>query len=138
MDIEILVALALAALLALLVLVLRLGRNRDAGSSDPDPVQDPPESRRCPLCGEDLAPGERVHSTLTHGSDFDFMEIQGCRHCWLDGRHPRRCPACSAALPDDALVLARVYRREGRRPRVEVYGCTVCRPGRIPRYPEGR
>ena len=60
----------------------------------------------CPLCGEHLPGGTRVHSVLFPGKEFDLMRIYGCRHCWSGHAsadpshqlHSRRCPYCGDRL----------------------------------------
>lgn len=92
----------------------------------------------CPLCGEHLPRGNRVHSVLYPGKEFDLMRIYGCRHCWAghpspapDGTiHTRRCPYCGDDIPENGYVMAQVYKKPYRKTHVHVYGCTVCKPGR--------
>ncbi|MCK5735606.1 MAG: hypothetical protein KAH21_03965 [Spirochaetaceae bacterium] len=92
----------------------------------------------CPLCGEHLPKGNRVHSVLFPGKEFDLMRIYGCRHCW-EGHamadlsrdlHSRRCPSCGETIPEGGYVMAQVYNKPYRKTHVHVYGCTVCKPGR--------
>lgn len=92
----------------------------------------------CPLCGEHLPRGTRVHSVLFPGKEFDLMRIYGCRHCWSGHAsaspshriHSRRCPYCGEEIPENGYVMAQVYRKPYRKTHVHVYGCTVCKPGR--------
>ena len=92
----------------------------------------------CPLCGEHLPRGTRVHSVVYPGREFDLMRIYGCPYCWAghaaptpgEHLHSRRCPYCGDSLPEDGYVMARVYHKPYRKTHVNVYGCTVCKPGR--------
>ncbi|MCK5250808.1 MAG: hypothetical protein KAJ98_12635 [Spirochaetaceae bacterium] len=92
----------------------------------------------CPLCGEHLPGGTRVHSVLFPGKEFDLMRIYGCRHCWSGHAsadpshqlHSRRCPYCGDRIPENGYVMAQVYHKPYRKTHVHVYGCTVCKPGR--------
>lgn len=129
--------LAAFSVLALLLWVwkTRLDRNR------PGQVRTEPEvtrERPCPLCGTMLGGGLKVHSVIFPGREFDLMRIHGCPYCWeghslrREGRglEVRRCPSCGAKVPDNGYVMARVYRKPYRKIHVNVYGCTVCTPGR--------
>ena len=92
----------------------------------------------CPLCGEHLPRGTRVHSVVFPGREFDLMRIYGCPHCWEghalspsdDPENTRVCPYCHEKLPVDGYVMAQVYHKPYHRTHVHVYGCTVCKPGR--------
>jgi hypothetical protein len=87
--------------------------------------------RTCPLCGCELAPGERIKSDLTAGTGDRIMRIHGCPHCRPEVAGakalPRRCPVCEAELPPGGYVVARYFESPGRK-HVHVLGCTNCRP----------
>jgi predicted nucleic acid-binding Zn ribbon protein len=89
----------------------------------------PPE-KPCPLCGEPLKPGERVHSVLYPGKPDRIMEIYGCPHCEGAGsENKRRCPVCRNEMPPEDLVIARVFEKPGKT-HVHVLGCSSCYSGR--------
>lgn len=141
MSIEVLFAVLFVLGLSTLALLLWSwktrdeGRRTDAGKFD-DIIEDRSTGSDCPLCGEHLPGGTKVHSILYPGTDFGLMRIYGCRHCWegLSGdrkpEHSRKCPYCGDTLPVSGYVMARVYQKPYRRTHVQVYGCTVCKPGR--------
>ena len=88
----------------------------------------------CPLCGEPLQKGERVHSLLFPGGKEDsIMHIYGCPYCYAE--HPRRnpaplkkrnCPSCRSPLDPGDYVYARVYKKPYKT-HVSIIGCTRCR-----------
>ena len=112
-------------------------QRRDSGKPDED-INVLKGGSDCPLCGEHLPRGTRVHSVLFPGKEFDLMRIYGCRHCWsghtladISGSlHSRRCPSCGESIPEGGYVMAQVYNKPYRKTHVHVYGCTVCKPGR--------
>jgi len=138
---EILVALIFLVIFSVLALLLWTWKTRMDRPSRSGPVTSEPVTARespCPLCGTMLPRGLKVHSVLFPGKEFDLMRIHGCPHCWeghssgREGRklEIRRCPSCGGEMPENGYVMARVYRKPYRKIHVNVYGCTVCTPGR--------
>ena len=87
--------------------------------------------RSCPLCGELLAPGQRVYSTILLSPTGErVMEIAGCPRCRPPSTQRRTCPVCKAILGHNDIVKARIYdrSRDSVKPHVRVVGCTKCRP----------
>ena len=142
MSVELLVALILILLLAVLALLVWAwktgaggsGTRKDGRGEDSREIAGGTE---CPLCGEFLPRGTRVHSVVFPGREFDLMRIYGCPYCRADvpngaGRtlRKRHCPYCGEEIPAEGYVMAKVYRKPYRKTHVHVYGCTVCKPGR--------
>jgi ssDNA-binding Zn-finger/Zn-ribbon topoisomerase 1 len=127
-----LVILALALLLGLLFPIIQ-GRGR----REPEGRAAGKKTRNCPLCGSDLAAGERVKTHRFRGAPGgeDRVHLLGCPHCRA-GREPaaRRCPVCRQALPA-ADYLTAVMWREADRTRVHVLGCSRCSAGLPPEAP---
>lgn len=91
--------------------------------------------RPCPLCGERLNAGEKVHSVLYPGKPDSLMEIHGCPHC-ENGGNRRICPVCKKSMPDGSVLIARVFEKPGKK-HVHVLGCTGCYSGRsVPKKSE--
>ncbi|MFP4151494.1 MAG: hypothetical protein ACLFSV_01540 [Alkalispirochaeta sp.] len=102
----------------------------------------------CPLCGTMLQPGERVHTVVYSGAppgneknvrnrpQDSLVHMFGCPYCFPPrAENPRRCPVCTAEIPADGFVVARMFEK-GDRKHVHVLGCTVCRPSTVkPRRP---
>ncbi len=143
MSVEILVALILILLLGVLVILIwgwKAGEksvSKDAVNGADWEFEESPSGTQCPLCGEFLPRGMRVHSVVYPGREFDLMRIYGCPNCRSDGPgnadrvlRKRYCPYCGEKLPADGYVMAQVYRKPYKKPHVHVYGCTVCKPGR--------
>ncbi len=141
---EVLYAVIFILVLSTLAVLLWSWKNRDenriSGKNEAADEDFSPESTGtdCPLCGEHLPRGTRVHSVLFPGKEFDLMRIYGCRHCW-EGHasadlsaslNSRRCPSCGDTIPEGGYVMAQVYNKPYRKTHVHVYGCTVCKPGR--------
>ncbi|GHU88826.1 hypothetical protein FACS189476_06610 [Spirochaetia bacterium] len=81
----------------------------------------------CPICSAKLPKGELVKSSAfpsLNGTDR-LMHIRGCVYC-IEGKRPRRCPVCGAALRDDEYLISRIFERPGRS-HVHVIGCNRCR-----------
>lgn len=86
--------------------------------------------RKCPVCGEALAPGVSVKSRVfqTKGKD-KIMHIFGCPYCWPDnGEYRRACPVCEKTVPRGGFLVARYFEQPNRR-HVHVLGCSGCRFG---------
>lgn len=96
----------------------------------------------CPLCGELLKPGERVHTIVFSGEPEgrrlrdrerpadSMVHMFGCPYCYpANGNHRRICPVCKEELADDGYVIARMFEKRPRN-HVHVLGCTRCRTGR--------
>ncbi|MCD6343824.1 MAG: hypothetical protein J7L76_08555 [Spirochaetaceae bacterium] len=141
MSTEVLYAVIFILVLSTLGVLLWSWKNREGGRPGNSRRTDsPPEEggTDCPLCGEHLPRGTRVHSVLFPGKEFDLMRIYGCRHCWeghasadLSGSlNSRQCPSCGETIPEGGYVMAQVYSKPYRKTHVHVYGCTVCKPGR--------
>ncbi|TFG78706.1 MAG: hypothetical protein E4H20_12525, partial [Spirochaetales bacterium] len=84
--------------------------------------------RKCPVCGEILAPGALVKSRifLKRGND-KIMHVYGCPYCWPDNTEYRRvCPVCEKIVPKDGYLVARYFESPQRR-HVHVLGCSGCR-----------
>jgi len=85
-------------------------------------------ARRCPVCGETLAPGAMVKSKLfaKRGTER-IMHIYGCPYCWPENTEYRRvCPVCEKVLPQGGYLIARYFEKPGQR-HVHVIGCSGCR-----------
>ena len=140
MPVEIIAAVVLLCLFAVLVLVVLQSRaERTVERRPADDFDTVADGTDCPLCGETMPRGKRVHSVLFPGKDVDLMRIFGCSQCWeghaefsgiaMD-KHDRICPVCRKVLPAGGYVMARVFRKQGRKPHVQVFGCTICAAGR--------
>ena len=142
MNTEILYAVIFILVFSTLAILLWSWKGQGGSARNEDMQPDYPEAGAggtdCPLCGEHLPRGTKVHSVLFPGKEFDLMRIYGCRHCWsghaladLSARqHSRRCPCCGESIPEEGYVMAQVYNKPYRKTHVHVYGCTVCKPGR--------
>ena len=144
MNTEIAAALIFVLLFSSLAVLLFSWKSRDDNRSSRESPSDSKdfheilETSSCPLCGEPLPPGEKVHSVLFPGKEFGLMRIYGCTNFWsghprareTGTRYKRRCPSCGESLPDSGYVMARVYDKENRKTHVQVYGCTLCQIGR--------
>ncbi|MDC7219300.1 MAG: hypothetical protein PQJ59_05130 [Spirochaetales bacterium] len=91
---------------------------------------------KCPLCGQWLEKGEKVHSHLYPGKPDGMMHIFGCPHCYQGhpdeggrGGSGRICPFCHETLGPKDYVIARVFEKPGKT-QVHVLGCTICRDRR--------
>ncbi len=137
------VSVILLLLIVLLVLIFLLGGRKGPEKGDEWVVrEEESESRaklfgtRCPLCGEWLNPGERVHSHLYPGKPDGLMHIFGCPRCYQGhpdkggrGGSGRICPYCKESLGPEDYVIARVFQKPGKT-QVHVLGCTICRERR--------
>ena len=86
--------------------------------------------RKCPVCGEMLAPGAMVKSKvfMRKGGD-QMMQVFGCPYCWPDNTEYRRiCPVCEKVIPRNGYLVARYFSGPNRR-HVHVLGCSGCRRG---------
>ncbi len=86
--------------------------------------------RKCPVCGETLAPGMLVKSRLfaRRGTDR-IMHVFGCPYCWPDNTgYVRACPVCEKTIPRNGYLIARYFENPQRR-HVHVLGCSGCRRG---------
>ena len=119
--------------LIIIMLLMYLFRSRSAGAvttkkGEKLPVQGP--TKPCPLCREPLKPGERVHSVLYPGKPDSLMEIYGCPYCEKEtSKNKRICPVCKEEMAADAVVIARVFEKPGKK-HVHVLGCSRCYSGR--------
>jgi len=86
--------------------------------------------RKCPVCGEMLAPGTMVKSKIFMRKGGDqMMQVFGCPYCWPDNTGYRRiCPVCEKVIPRDGYLVARYFSGPNRR-HVHVLGCSGCRLG---------
>jgi hypothetical protein len=86
--------------------------------------------RKCPVCGELLAPGAMVKSKVFQRKGGDqMMQVFGCPYCWPDNTEYRRiCPVCEKVIPRDGYLVARYFSGPNRR-HVHVLGCSGCRRG---------
>ncbi|MBI9107734.1 MAG: hypothetical protein JEZ04_13385 [Spirochaetales bacterium] len=84
----------------------------------------------CPLCGELLMRGERVHSVIYPGKSDKLMEIFGCPYCEKPSApNKRKCPVCGNQMEDGNVLIARVFDKPGKT-HVHVLGCSTCYSGR--------
>jgi hypothetical protein len=91
----------------------------------------------CPVCGTLLHKGETVHSIYyrqkTDGNhqlpvEEIMTHIFGCPHCWpANDENPRHCPVCRQTVSHDGYLVARTFRKPGRKDHVHVIGCTECK-----------
>ncbi len=143
LHIAVLIVSGLAVLL-LLIYLIGSGKKSSSARKVPSPENGETETvkrRPCPLCGELLKKGETVHSVLYPGKPDSIMEIYGCPFCdtkpkggesetkTSGHRNTRTCPVCKKVMPDDSLLIARVYEKPGKK-HVHVLGCSVCYSGR--------
>ncbi len=129
------VVIGLAVLVAVLFLILGGGgKKRTAATAKPSEPSEALDSRTCPLCGSQLAKGEKVHSVVYATKTQDkLMEISGCPHCRPPAELRRVCPVCKKDLRPIDVVTARVFERQNetgpRKTHVHVLGCPRCRQG---------
>ncbi len=129
-------------LIILLLLLIFLTGKKEKPSRDEWIIREEEETpaksfgTRCPLCGEWLNRGERVHSHLYPGKPDGLMHIFGCPRCYHGhpdsggrGGEGRICPYCGESLGPDDYVIARVFNKPGKT-QVHVLGCTICRERR--------
>ena len=123
----------------LLFLIISTARNKNRYKSDimietEDLSLNYEKTTECPLCGQELRRGERVHSVVYNRGEDRLMNIYGCPWCYKD--HPagyrqphrdRNCPSCGTPLKEGSFAVARVFERPGRKVHVHVLGCPVCR-----------
>jgi len=144
--------LALMAALILLLSLLLAGRSRRENRRKPPRRRaGTPEElssgkkketapRFCLLCGEKLAPGGSMRTSLypPDGREGRLLEIHGCSRCYrpeasgpLPNAGPSRtCPLCRSTLKTGEPLIARRFEEPGKN-RVTVLGCPRCyRPGR--------
>jgi hypothetical protein len=141
MGAEIAVVIVLLGVLIILMIVMT-GRDKKTPSDQQWNVREEetatrnPFGTKCPLCGEWLKPGEKVHSHLYPGKPDGMMHIFGCPHCYKGhpdtggkGGQGRICPYCHDSLGPDDYVIARVFEKPGKT-QVHVLGCSICRDKR--------
>jgi len=124
---------ALAALIVAVLLIVgapalfpETEKRRSAGAAK---AREP-----CPLCGEPLESGSRVHSQLLPGKDDRIAHVWGCPRCWPPNELYRRtCPVCRAPLEPAAFVTGRMWEprpeRGRKRAHLHLLGCPRCRVG---------
>ena len=86
-------------------------------------------NKTCPVCSKKLSSGELVSSAAfpsTKGSKDRLMHIKGCVYC-LEGDRKRVCPVCGTVLEVNEILVARLFKRTGRRSHIHVIGCTHCK-----------
>jgi len=111
----------------ILVVLLVLLRNQKNGERPVVHATGGRGYRTCPLCGEQLAPGESVKSALypaEKGASDRMMEIYGCPHCYPAGK-TRYCPVCKKELAAESMLIARCFQKPGKT-HVHVLGCPNC------------
>lgn len=140
MDITLLALLAVLILALLASMVHRKHRHGLSGDSlTRESSRSTGSTRRCPLCGMMLSPGERVHTTVYSGVPAGHKKVEeamvhmhGCRYCRPPGGTAQRtCPACKEPLDHDHVVVARLF-TTGSRKHLRVLGCPRCRRHGIP------
>jgi predicted nucleic acid-binding Zn ribbon protein len=130
----------LAVIVIILILtIVRLGRRDFDQLADKMSARDRRQLevlRPCPVCGTMIRRGETVHSVYySRGSGNHKLPVQeihteifGCPHCWpANADHPRICPVCGKTVSDDGYLVARTFRKPGRKDHVHVIGCTECK-----------
>ena len=90
----------------------------------------PGEAKVCPVCSMLMPKGDLLKTVVfppRKPTDIDcIMHIKGCYSC-LNNGIPRRCPICKAKLTVNDFLLARMFKRPGRKSHVHVLGCNRCR-----------
>jgi len=90
----------------------------------------PGEAKVCPVCTMLMMKGDRLKTIVfppRKSNDIDcIMHIKGCYSC-LNNEVPRRCPVCKAKLNVDDFLLARMFKRPGKKNHVHVLGCNRCK-----------
>jgi hypothetical protein len=90
----------------------------------------PGEAKVCPVCTMLMLKGDRLKTIVfppRKSTDIDcIMHIKGCYSC-LNNKVPRHCPICKATLTVNDFLLARMFKRPGRKSHVHVLGCNRCR-----------
>jgi len=130
---------ALLSLIFLLNLFLMYGSNKKNISNNKDLMAVKPDKRiPCPLCGNKLNPGEKLHSELVRKKGektTGTLYIYGCPHCYPRSlpekkSAPKKCPVCHRKMEKNDYATG-YYRElpEGRK-RAHVTGCVKCRTGR--------
>ncbi len=131
----------LAVVIILLILtIVRLGKKdfTHLAAKMADKDRDRLEVLRpCPVCGTMLRRGETVHSVYYRNKSREnhqlpveeiYTEIYGCPHCWpANDRSPRICPVCRKTVSESGYLVARTFRKPGRKDHVHVIGCTECK-----------
>jgi len=132
------IVLILSILIAMFLLYFLLSskKHKEHGSEEkPGPEAEKRRGKPCPLCGELLSAGERVHSVIYPGKPDKLMEIFGCPHCETEpqarkaGPNKRKCPVCKQTMAADSVLIARVFDKPGKT-HVHVLGCSDCYSGR--------
>jgi hypothetical protein len=125
------IVLILSIFIALALLYFLFSSNKLSGRNSVKQKAPPSETktgRPCPLCGELLTNGEKVHSVIYPGKPDKLMEIYGCPHC-KSTSDKRRCPVCKKIMDADYVLIARVFEKPGKT-HVHVLGCSGCYSGR--------
>jgi len=90
----------------------------------------PGEAKVCPVCTMLMLKGDRLKTIVfppRNSTDIDcIMHIKGCYSC-LNNKVPRRCPVCKAKLNVNDFLLARMFKRPGKKSHVHVLGCNRCK-----------
>lgn len=105
-------------------------------SAEPEQLE---RRRPCPLCATMGQKTDRIHGVnyiQEDGNKYKSrMEVEeilthvfGCPACWpVNPEHPRICPVCRQTLSADGFLVARTFRRKGKKDHVHVLGCTECK-----------
>ena len=112
----------LSVVITILLLVQRTIRVREPRKAGGDARR----FRTCPLCGEELARGEKVRAVTYPGKIITMTEVHGCPHCHgSEATNRRVCPVCRNIVPPDGYVVGKMF-TQGERTRLHVVGCTDC------------
>lgn len=128
-DSPYIIVLSLLVLIALLLFIYLFSSRKQAENRRKKvPQTDEKAGKHCPLCGELLTNGERIHSVIYPGEPDKLMEIYGCPHC-ESKPGKRKCPVCKKTMAADSILIARVFEKPGKT-HVHVLGCSSCYSGR--------
>ena len=131
MTIAVIVAITMLLILLLLILFSQQKPRPPAEFS----VGDLP-STPCPLCTSPITKYQKIHSlyyrkkTPNHHLPVEEIttHIFGCPFCWpTNVSHPRNCPVCQKPLSPDGYLVARTFRKRGKKDHVHIIGCTECK-----------
>lgn len=142
---QVLFALIILFIIILLFIIIRIEKGQplfskhrsSRSSAEPELLEE--RMRPCPVCATMGQKTDRIHGVnyiQEDGNKYKSrMEVEeilthvfGCPACWpANPEHPRICPVCRQTLSADGFLVARTFRRKGKKDHVHVLGCTECK-----------